>query len=76
FIMFLGFAAVMTTFLFLPMATVISWIAWVLMKYIVVIVTFFASLPFAAINIRFPLWLVVLCYVGMVYLVHKKINSI
>jgi competence protein ComEC len=71
-IMFMGFFAVLVSFLFLPIAHIISWIAWAGLEYIILVVKWFASLPFAAVEMRIPVWLMVGMYGGMVYLVYQK----
>lgn len=71
-IMMIGFFAVVASFVFQPIALLLSWLAWVGMKYIVVIVEWFASLPFAAVDVRVPWFVMVLLYVGMIYLISKK----
>ena len=72
FIMMIGFGAVLASFLFLPIARIISWIAWIGLEYIIQIVTFFAGLPFAAIDIRISFWLMCALYMGMFWYLFQK----
>lgn len=62
FIMLLGFLAVLFSYLFFPIGTVIAWLAFVAMIYITTIVRWFSALPFAAVNISLPLIIVILLY--------------
>lgn len=74
FIMMLGFFAVFFSFLFFAFAEVLSWIAWAGLQYIITIVTWFAHLPFAAVEIQISVWLMIGAYVGMcIFVVKKKI---
>ncbi|MFH1286770.1 MAG: ComEC/Rec2 family competence protein [Candidatus Magasanikbacteria bacterium] len=66
-IMMLGFFAVVTSFIFLPLGQIISWLAWVGLQYIIIVVEWFASLPFAAIDIRIPQWAMVVMYILIFY---------
>lgn len=69
-IMFAGFFVVVLSFIFLPLAKVLSWLAFVMMKYIVVVVTFFANLSFATIDLKFSLLLMFLFYLLLVFWVY------
>jgi competence protein ComEC len=73
-IMFVGFFAVVVSYLFVPVAHVISWIAFLGMKYIVIIVAWFAALPFAAVDMRVSFWIMVLLYgvIGVAIYFNKK----
>jgi len=74
FIMLLGFFAVISSFLFLPLANVISWIAWLGLSFIIEIVKWFANLSFAAVDMRIPLWLMLFLYITMLYFIKKSVN--
>lgn len=71
-IMSFGFFAVVASFIFKPLALVIAWVGWAGMKYIVIIVKWFASLKFAAVDIQVPLWAMVMMYIGLVCWVMLK----
>jgi competence protein ComEC len=71
-IMLFGFFAVCVSAVFLPLAQVLSWIAFVGMKYIVVIVSWFAQLPFASIHIAIPAWSMCVAYMYMIYLLNRN----
>ncbi len=71
FIMTIGFFAVVASFVFLPLATVIAWIAWAGMFYIVSIVTWFAELKFAAVDMRVPIYVMIMMYAGLLYYLQK-----
>ncbi len=74
-LMALGFFAVLASYVFLPLAQVLAWTAWLGLSYIIIIVKWFASLNYAAINILIPAYVMMLCYAVMTYSVyraHKK----
>ncbi|EKE07698.1 MAG: hypothetical protein ACD_18C00004G0010 [uncultured bacterium] len=70
-IMFAGFFVVVLSFIFLPLAEVLSWLAFIMMKYIVVVVTFFANLSFAVIDLTFSLWMMIIFYLLIIFWVYK-----
>jgi competence protein ComEC len=73
-IMIIGFFSVMMSFLFMPLAHVLAWIALIGMKFIVFVVSFFASLPFAAVDVRVPWWGMVVGYLVIWWWVYKSSN--
>jgi len=75
-IMFLGFFTIILSFVFQPLAMIMSWISWVGMGYIVVVVRWFASLKFAAIDVSFPMWMMIALYCGMIYLIYRYGRSL
>jgi len=74
-IMIVGFFSVVMSFVFYPIALTISYIAWVGMKYIVIIVEWFAGLSFAAVDVVVPWWVMTILYIFMIYLIRKKIKK-
>jgi len=71
YIMAVGFFAVMASAV--PgLGQVLAWIAWFGMKYIVLTVTFFSSLWFASVDMRIPLFAVVISYVLILAFIIKK----
>ncbi|PIY93580.1 MAG: hypothetical protein COY69_00885, partial [Candidatus Magasanikbacteria bacterium CG_4_10_14_0_8_um_filter_32_14] len=74
-IMFGGFFVLVTSFVFLPLAKILSWLSFVMMKYIVVVVTFFANLSFATIDLRFSLWVMFGSYLLLVYFVYQNLKK-
>ncbi len=76
FIMTIGFFAVVASFLFMPLAVVISWIAWTGMLYITSIVTWFAGLKFAAVDIKIPFVLALFLYAILFYKMWKSLKKI
>ncbi|EKD67808.1 MAG: hypothetical protein ACD_48C00207G0001 [uncultured bacterium] len=75
FIMMLGFFAVVVSLVFLPLAHILSWIAWGGMMYIVSIVRWFAELSFAAVDIRVPVWGMSIMYVFLIWFIFRKKSS-
>ncbi len=71
-IMMLGFFAVVCSFIFLPFGNIIAWLAFAGMKYIVVVVTWFAHLRFASVDMHIPWWMMCLGYISMIGYVWKK----
>jgi len=74
-IMFAGFAVLVLSLLFLPLAKVLAWLGYVAMKYIVIVVKFFADLSFATIDLSFPMWLMFFSYLFIIYLVFKNYKN-
>ncbi|KKT25168.1 MAG: ComEC/Rec2-related protein [Candidatus Magasanikbacteria bacterium GW2011_GWA2_43_9] len=75
FIMMLGFFAVVVSLVFLPLAHILSWIAWGGMMYIVSIVRWFADLSFAAVDMRVPVWGMSIMYVFLAWFILRKKSS-
>lgn len=71
-IMMFGFFAVIVSFVLFPMGEVIAWIAWVGLKYITVVVEFFANLPWAAVDFMIPWWGMVVLYGLLVHWIFKN----
>ena len=63
FLMFLGFFAVVASFIFLPVAQVIAWITWAGLSYIIVVVKWLSGFGFASVELTIPFFLVVILYV-------------
>ena len=72
FLMLGGFVAVILSSIFFPLGQIVAWITWVGMKYIVVVVEWFGSLKFSAINIVIPWWIMVTMYIFMIYFIIEK----
>lgn len=70
-VMYLGFATVLLSFISQPLALLLSWITWISMEYIVVVVQFFSALPFAAIDMSISFWLMIAFYTGILYFIYK-----
>jgi competence protein ComEC len=64
FLMMLGFLAVMLSFIFMPVAQVIAWIAWAGLSYIILVVKWLSGLGFASVSVVVP-FVVVLVLYGM-----------
>ncbi len=75
--MLLSFLAGVFFFIFYPLAFLLSLLAYGTLHYMVLVVLFFASVPFATLTfINTPLWLVFLFYGGLVYWVTIKSKDI
>jgi competence protein ComEC len=68
-IMMIGFFSVVFSFIFYPIGRVLAWLAWIFMEYIILIVKWFANLPFASAQISISFWIVLLIYFGLIYLI-------
>ncbi|MFA6427483.1 MAG: ComEC/Rec2 family competence protein [Candidatus Magasanikbacteria bacterium] len=75
-IMIFGFFTVVISFIFKPVALVLSWLSWAGMEYIVRVVTFFAGLNFSSLDISFPWWVMVGLYGVMIYSVRVKSSKL
>ncbi|MCF6276367.1 MAG: ComEC family competence protein [Candidatus Magasanikbacteria bacterium] len=67
FIMLGGFLAVISSFIFFPLAQIISWITWIALEYVILIVRWFADFSFASINLSMPAIVVVLFYICLIF---------
>jgi competence protein ComEC len=63
YVMMIGFAAVGTSWVWYTGGQFVAWVAYVGMMYVVMVVRWFASFPWAAINITLPMWAMVIIYV-------------
>lgn len=75
YIMLAGFLAVIGSFVFYPLGKLISWLALFGLNYIIEIVRWFGSLPFAAIDLTIPVWLMFGLYGGIIYVVCRQFPS-
>lgn len=78
-LMLFGALSVGASFIFSPLGTVIGWITWVGIKYVMVIVTWFGQLPFASFEFRTPWWMMITLYCGIIVAFiwqRKKLNYI
>lgn len=71
-IMFLGFLAVVFSFIFLPLSFIFSVFAYLFMTYIVYIVSFFANLKLASFDLKFNFYLLIFSYILIIYFIFKK----
>lgn len=71
-IMTVGFFAVVLSYVLLPLAKFLVWISYMGMEYIVRVVKLFAALPFAAVDISFSIWIMVIAYIGLWIYVQKS----
>ena len=69
FLMLFGFLAVLLSYIFYPLGQVIAWISLVGLKYVIIVVQWFANLKFASIDITIPFWVMIGLYGGLVYFV-------
>lgn len=76
FIMSVGFFSVVTSFLLYPFGAYVGYIAWAAMVYIVSIVRWFASMPFAAVEVSIPISIVVGSYGILGYIILRYKNRI
>lgn len=68
FAMFFGFLAGALSFIALPLGKAVGFFAWALLSYEIKIVEIFSAVPFGFFKISyFPIFLVILYYVGLIY---------
>lgn len=72
YIMFMGFLAVILSFVFYPLGQLVAWLALLGLNYIIEVVKWFGSLSFAAVDLTIPAWLMFVVYGGMIYVVYKQ----
>ncbi len=71
-IMLGGFVAVIGAWIALLLGQVLFGLTWALLSYVINIVELFARLPFASVEARLPLWLMVIVYGVLVWFLLKK----
>ena len=71
FLMLLGFLAVLFSFVFKPIGFIISWLAWLGLSYVIVVVKWFADLSFAAVDLHLPWWGMVFGYIALFVMIWK-----
>ena len=72
FIMAFGFATLLSSFLYWPLAKVFAFFTYLILEYVVSIVRFFSNLSWAAVSIPLPLWGMILLYILLIYLIIKR----
>ncbi|MFB6226586.1 MAG: ComEC/Rec2 family competence protein, partial [Candidatus Paceibacteria bacterium] len=63
----LGFSAVVISFIYMPLAELLSWVGRFGLEYITKVVKFLTSFSFAAIEFTLPLWAMILLYIPLFY---------
>ncbi len=61
--MLLGFLAVLGSFIFYPLALVLAWLAFLPLRYEMLVINFLASLKYSAINLKIVWWEVIGWYI-------------
>lgn len=76
-VMFFSFITGILGFIWIPLSLLFAWISWFLLAYIIRISNFFASLPFAYVNINwFSSSAMIFTYILIfIWLIHEKINE-
>ena len=74
FIMFFGFISVLSGFLFFPVGQIFAWLTFFGLKYIVAVAVWFSGLPFASVELKTPL-LVVLVFYFLIFVFMFKANK-
>jgi competence protein ComEC len=66
-VMFVGFIQLVFSMVNLFAGQIVGWFSWLFAKYIIEVIGFFASLPFAAVPIKISGWILVVIYLFLVY---------
>ncbi len=69
--MMLGAATVVADYIFFPLARLLSFVTYLVLLYIVKIVEWFSSFRFASVEIKIPLWLMVVSYGFILWLITR-----
>lgn len=75
YLMLFGFLAIMLGFIFSPLGQVVAWLSGVGLKYVIIVVTWFGSQSWSAVEMSVPWWLMVIMYLLIIYYVQKDKNS-
>ena len=65
----------MLGFIFYPLGQVVAWLSGVGLKYVIIVVTWFGSQSWSAVEMSVPWWLMVIMYLLIIYYVQKDKNS-
>ncbi|MFB6181972.1 MAG: ComEC/Rec2 family competence protein [Candidatus Magasanikbacteria bacterium] len=72
----LGFISVVVSFIYFPLAEVLSWIGRFGLEYVTKVVKFLTSFSFASVKFTLPLWLMIILYILMfTWLYNKQATS-
>ena len=75
YLMLFGFLAIMLGFIFYPLGQVVAWLSGVGLKYVIIVVTWFGSQSWSAVEMSVHWWLMVIMYLLIIYYVQKDKNS-
>ncbi|KKQ28253.1 MAG: Competence protein ComEC [Candidatus Magasanikbacteria bacterium GW2011_GWC2_37_14] len=68
FLMFFSFVAVFLSFIYWPLAQFVAFISYLGLKYVIIVITWFASFKFAAVEMSISWWVVILMYLIIIWL--------
>ncbi len=71
-IMLIGFSSVVIGYLFLPLAQVFSWVAFIGLKYVIVVAKWLASFSFATVDVKFSFLSACFAYALIWYIFRNK----
>ncbi len=77
--MALSFGATTLGFLYLPCATIVSYLAFFVLKYVVTVVQWFSALSFASVEVQISWWTMILLYAMLLWWgmrIHKNNTSL
>jgi len=67
--MLLGFVAVISSFIFYPLAQIFSWLAYLPLKYETTVIDYLASLKYSSIEVHLSWWGVVIWYIVLILII-------
>ena len=73
--MLLGFAAIVSSFIFFPLGQILSWPAFLLLKYETLAINYLAGLKYASVEIKLTWWGVIVWYIILIagaYFIKKR----
>jgi competence protein ComEC len=71
-LMLLGFLALLLSCLYFPLGQGVAWLAAVGLKYVILVVSFFGSKSWAALDIQLPWWGMGVLYLGLIVVVARE----
>lgn len=74
--MLAGAVAIVIGFLSLPLGMLVAWVAWLGLSYMIIIVQWFARLPFASVPFHLPLVPMLLAYLFGWYMLFRRSRSV
>lgn len=75
-LMLFGFVSLLGSFFIFPLGQVIAWVTGLGLSYVIMIVDWFGSQSWSAVDLQIPFWAMVLLYIVIIYLYAKKNKSV
>jgi competence protein ComEC len=71
YLMLIGFISIMLSVIFFPLAWLVAWVAYLGLKYVIIMAHYLSSWPLASINFTVPLWVMIILYSSIIFYIYK-----